>query len=143
MTLRPARPADAPACAAILNAWIDATPWMPRVHPPDDVVRHYCEHVLPNRRVWVVGDPVRGYLGLDEAEDCITTLYVAEHARGQGLGRALLDAAKEGHDTLWLWTFQANRGARRFYERNGFHEEARTDGDNEERLPDIRYRWRA
>ena len=24
---------EAEACAAILNAWIDATPWMPRVHP--------------------------------------------------------------------------------------------------------------
>ena len=27
-TIRPATPADAPACAAILNAWIDETPWI-------------------------------------------------------------------------------------------------------------------
>ncbi|MEM8825200.1 MAG: GNAT family N-acetyltransferase [Pseudomonadota bacterium] len=141
--IRPGTPVDAPACAAILNDWIDATPWMPRVHPPEDVVRYHREVVLADRRVWVWGDPVRGYLALDSLEGCITALYLAAEARGRGIGRALLDTAKASRDRLWLWTFQANRGARRFYEANGFQQDGRTDGDNEEGVPDIRYRWAA
>ncbi len=44
--------------------------------------------------------------------------------------------------TLDLWTFQSNIGAQRFYNRHGFLEVMRTDGaGNEERSPDIRYRW--
>ena len=61
---------------------------------------------------------------------------------GQGIGSRLLERAKaERPDGLDLWTFQANTGARRFYERHGFVEVARTDGDNEEGEPDIRLRW--
>jgi hypothetical protein len=41
-----------------------------------------------------------------------------------------------------LWTFQANLGARRFYERHGCRQVRRTDGDNEENLPDILYEYR-
>lgn len=40
-----------------------------------------------------------------------------------------------------LWTFVANTGAQSFYRREGFAEMRRTDGDNEEHLPDILYRW--
>jgi hypothetical protein len=43
---------------------------------------------------------------------------------------------------LRLWTFQANAGARRFYERHGFGATEFTAGDNEEGAPDIRYEWR-
>jgi hypothetical protein len=41
-----------------------------------------------------------------------------------------------------LWTFQANLGTRRFHERPGCREIRRTDGGNEENLPDIMYEWR-
>ncbi|MEM7711469.1 MAG: GNAT family N-acetyltransferase [Pseudomonadota bacterium] len=141
--IRAAVPDDAPACAAILNAWIDATLWMPRVHPPEDVVRYYREVVLPTRRIWVWGERPRGYLALDAAEGCVTALYVAVDARDSGVGRALLDAAKAECAALWLWTFEANTAAQRFYEANGFRPSDRTDGDNEEGLPDIRYAWTA
>ncbi|MEM7644050.1 MAG: GNAT family N-acetyltransferase [Pseudomonadota bacterium] len=141
--IRQATPADAPACAAILNAWIDATPWMPRVHPPEDVLRHYRETVLPTRRVWVAGHPVCGFLALDEGDGMITALYLAAPARGRGLGRSLLDGAKGTARRLALWTFQANDGAQRFYAANGFRATAHTDSDNEEGLPDLRYDWAA
>ena len=42
---------------------------------------------------------------------------------------------------LDLWTFQTNIGARRFYERHGFVSVDTTDGENEERAPDVHYRW--
>lgn len=138
-TVRAARPEEAPACAAILNAWIDEMPWMPRVHPADDVVRRYREFVFPNRTVWVAGDDVAGYLALDETEGFITSLYAAR--RGEGVGKALVDHVKGPRDLLQLWTFVANTDARRFYAREGFREVERTEGDNEEGLPDVRLLW--
>ena len=130
------------ACAGILNDWIDATPWMRRVHPIEAVIGHYRDDVLALRRVWVAGDPVEGFLALDEAEDLVTALYLAAPARGRGLGRALLNRAKEGRSRLRLWTFAANEGARRFYAREGFRSIAASDGDNEEGLADILFEWR-
>jgi GNAT superfamily N-acetyltransferase len=67
----------------------------------------------------------------------------AAHGAAGALGRRLLDLAKERADGLLeLWTFQVNAPARRFYERNGFVAVELTDGTgNEEREPDMRYRW--
>ncbi|MGB3408774.1 MAG: GNAT family N-acetyltransferase, partial [Jannaschia sp.] len=138
-----ATPADAPGCAAILNAWIDATPWLPRIHPADDVLRHYRDVVLPRRRVWVAGTPVAGFLALDTEDRTVTALYLAADARCAGLGARLLTLAKTASGRLGLWTFQANHGARRFYERHRFTVTDRSDGDNEEGLPDLRYDWAA
>ena len=58
-------------------------------------------------------------------------------------GTQLIDAAKAtAVDALELWCFQANERARRFYEARGFRPIRFTDGaDNEERMPDVRYRW--
>ena len=142
VAIRPATPADAPACAAILNAWIDETPWMPRVHSHEDVARHYREFVFQKRKVTVAEDdaPV-GYLALDAEEGFITSLFLKAEVRGRGVGKRMLDDAKTGADKLQLWTFVANECVRRFYEREGFAEADRSDGDNEEGLPDILYKW--
>ncbi|HUO12594.1 MAG TPA: GNAT family N-acetyltransferase, partial [Caulobacteraceae bacterium] len=62
---------------------------------------------------------------------------------GQGVGVALLGKAKQDASELSLWTFQQNLRARRFYEKHGFVVVVETDGrDNEEKLPDVLYRWR-
>ena len=61
---------------------------------------------------------------------------------GQRIGHRLLRDAQKQETALELWTFQANEGAQRFYLREGFKEVERTDGQgNDEKLPDIRYRW--
>ena len=144
VSIRAATQGDAAACAAIKNAWIDATPWMPRVHPADDVERHYRETVLPNRTVLIAEDGgVCGFLALDEAEREVTSLFVGEAVRGFGVGRSLLDEAKAICSDLVLWTFVANEGARRFYAREGFVEVEQTEGDNEEGLADLRLKWTA
>ena len=144
-TIREASPHDAPACAAIFNDWVDTTPWMPRVHIAEDVIAYYRDHLFATCRVLVAGrDAVRGFLALDEASGAIPALYLSAKARAQGIGRALLDHAKALRPAgLSLWAFVANADARRFYEREGFQEVRRTDGDNEEGLPDVLYGWSA
>ncbi|MEX0287199.1 MAG: GNAT family N-acetyltransferase [Paracoccaceae bacterium] len=136
--IRAGRPGDALTCATILNRWIDATDWMPRVHSADDVERHYRDFVFREREVYVIGNPARAYISLSD-EDEVTSLYSA--VPGQGHGKALIDHAKTLRPRLSLWTFESNTGAQRFYLREGFAEVERSAGDNEEKLPDIRYEW--
>ncbi len=55
----------------------------------------------------------------------VFSVWVADAARGQGVGRALVDAIAGwarswGAITLVLWVYRANQPAIRFYERLGF-----------------------
>ncbi|WP_424942312.1 N-acetyltransferase family protein [Aliiroseovarius crassostreae] len=143
MRITQATPADAPAIANILSTWNASTPWMPRAHSRG-AERGFARMLVDKGWVQVARDPQRvvGFLARDASE--IHALYLAPHARGRGVGKALLDQAKAHCDHLGLYTFVANDPARRFYLREGFIETHRTDGqDNDEGLPDIRFEWRA
>jgi GNAT superfamily N-acetyltransferase len=92
---------------------------------------------------WVAeeaGDVV-GFLSLHGST--VEQLYVEPGRQNQGVGIALLDQAKAlSPERLELWVFQANEGARRFYERHGFRLVELTDGlGNMEKEPDARYEW--
>jgi GNAT superfamily N-acetyltransferase len=143
--LRAGRTQDMAACAGILNEWIDETDWMPRVHSHEDVVHYYQTVVAQERRVSVVvtGAQIIGMMALGD-HHLVTALYVKRAYRGQGVGQLLLNSAKRDFETdVKLWTFQKNVAAQQFYNREGFSEINRTDGDNEEGLPDILLEWRA
>ena len=132
-----AGPEDVPAMASILSDWIDATPWMPRLHSLAED-RGFVAGLLASHEVLVArANGVVGFLARQGGE--IDALYVAGAARGRGVGSALLAAALAAEPDLSLWTFQANAGALRFYAARGFVESERTDGSgNAERLPDVR-----
>ena len=138
--LRPATPLDAGRVGAILSAWIDETPWMPRIHTRAEDIAHADMMV---RQGWVTvseNETITGFLARNG--DDIHALYIAPDARGQGVGSRLLIDAMHKNDQLSLWTLQANTRAQAFYERHGFTEVERTDGTgNDEGLPDIRYHW--
>ena len=141
VTLRPGTPADATACATILADWIEAIDRMPRLRSREDSRATYYDGVLAHRRVTVAEDAqgVQGFLPLDPDKREATSLYAARP--GQGIDSLLLRDAQARSDRLWLWTFEANEGARRFYARHGFGEDGRTEGENEESLPDVRLTW--
>lgn len=145
--LRPATEADAPALAAILSDWIDATPWMPRRHSRLEE-RGFVLRLIREMTVTVAmapgatGGPARPRGFLARRDGFIHALYLAPQARRRGLGRRLLDAAKAEAPALELWVFQANAPARAFYRAQGFAEAESGDGSgNDEGLPDLRLVW--
>lgn len=71
----------------------------------------------------------------------VAQLYVDIDYLNLGIGTTLLNLAKEqSTGKLELFTFQINKIARSFYEKNGFIEIGR-NYENELNLPDIKYRW--
>jgi len=143
IVLRPATAHDADAIAALFTASRKLLDFLPPLHSAEEDRAFIADIVLPGQRVTlaVSGDRVAGFLA--EEPGWINHLYVAPEALGRGIGSMLLADAKTRHETLELWCFADNRRARRFYEAHGFAEVERTDGSgNEERMPDIRFRWR-
>lgn len=139
--LRAARSLDAGAVGMILSEFIDTTPWMPRIYSRAQDLAH-AGNMIDLGWVTLAEDAqeVVGFAAQQDAE--VHALYVAERARGRGVGSDLLRQAQAAAPRLNLWTFQANLGAQRFYLRHGFREVLRTAGEaNDEGLPDIRYDW--
>jgi GNAT superfamily N-acetyltransferase len=145
--VRRGTPADALAAAEVwLRSRKAAMPAIPApVHSDDDVRNHFRTIVVMERELWVAVDDisadVTGLLVLADSD--VDQLYVDPCWWGRGIGSQLLDQAKRLRPKgLWLWSFQANARARRFYERHGFVAVHATDGSgNEERAPDVRYAW--
>ena len=136
--IRRAGPEDAAACARIVHTWVTGTEWMPKLHSVEDLTAMIAE-ALPEREIWLAGDPPEGYLSLNPVTGHIGALYTSR--QGAGLGKALLDRAKEGRDRLRLFTHEPNDAAHRFYGREGFEAIGRNPegGDG---LPEIIMEWR-
>lgn len=102
----------------------------------------YRDRVMVDGPVWGAfeSDILRGHVAL--LPGWIDHLYVDPNVHGRGIGGALVRLAQQQQDDLRLYTFQSNVRARAFYERHGFVVEEFTDGErNEEKLPDMTYRW--
>lgn len=139
LTLRQARAADASICVRIMNDWATETPWFPGLGDAQKNDSFLRQKVDDGFVILAQTPRVAGFMMLEE--DYLNCLYVAESYRRAGIGKKLIDHAKTQSGVIRLWTFQANVAAQRFYLREGFHETRRTDGDNEEKLPDIEFVW--
>lgn len=141
-----------------MPAALAATYEFPLAHTDDEVRGWVRDRMVATMETWVAVDDAVDDAGraggahqpggavvalVVVAPGHLEQLYVAPDRLGGGIGRRLADLAKErSPEALSLWTFQVNARARRFYERNGFVAVELTDGDNEERQPDVRYEWR-
>ena len=111
-------------------------------HPIEDQRRYFLEETLPSCNVRVALDGARVVGFVAASADVLAQLYLHVDYQRQGLGRRLLDWAKEqSSGVLALYTFECNVGAQRFYEEQGF---VVTDRGFEEtwQLADVRYEWR-
>jgi len=111
------------------------------LHTQEEDRGFFRDYLFVECENWGVFDgELLGFMAL--SNEWIEQLYVLPDRQGQGIGRALLDIAKNKSAVLKLWTFQENAAARQFYERNGFVAVETTDGiGNEEKAPDVMYQW--
>ena len=134
---------DADGIAAVFSSSLRLLTFLPVLHTVEEDRRFIENIVLKECEVIVAeGDPgIVSFLALNGEE--IRLLYSHPDFIGSGAGSLLLDAVKKSSvAALELWCFQANARARRFYEERGFQAVRFTDGrDNEEKVPDVRYRW--
>jgi GNAT superfamily N-acetyltransferase len=148
--LRPATAADAPRVAGLLiDTRAAFMPYAPPAHTPGEVRSWVACHLIPSGRVTVaeIGGPVIGAAATEitAGVSWITQMAVDPGFVGRGIGGLLLaHVMRTLPAPVRLYTFQANHGARRFYERYGFVAIAFTDGQaNEERCPDVLYEHQA
>jgi putative acetyltransferase len=145
LTLRQATVADADAIAAVYSASFRLLTFLPMLHTPAEY-RSFITNVIFRDCEVIVAEDNSGIVSfLARQGEEVRLLYTRPDRIGRGAGTQLIEAAKRtGVDALELWCFQANVRARRFYEARGFRAIRFTDGaDNEEKTPDLRYRWEA
>lgn len=112
-------------------------------HSAEEFQEFYKSKVMVAGPVWGAfeDDRLIGHMAL--LPGWIDHLYVDPEHHRRGVASALVALAQRNQDELQLYTFQSNAPARRLYERHGFVVVDMTSGDrNEERMPDVRYRWR-
>lgn len=133
------------AVAHVLRASFDERlPWLMGLHTPEEDRAFVREHLFESCEIWGASDGPDLIGMIAFAPGWVEQLYVLPGWHGRGVGSALLGPAKAANAELRLWSFQRNFGARRFYEARGFLAIDETDGSaNEEREPDVLYRWTA
>ena len=132
VSIRDLRPADWPAVRAVYEEGIRGGDATFETEPPS-WERWDAGH--PELRLVAERDgAVVGFAALSPASErhCYrgvgeVSVYVAEAARGAGLGRALLDALVERSEEAGYWTltagvFRENEASRRLHEACGFRE---------------------
>ncbi len=136
-------PANAKAVANVFSASFRLLTFLPILHTVEED-RRYIQNVILNECEVTVAEDESGIVAfLARQGEEVRLLHTRPDRIGMGAGTQLIDAAKaSGTGALELWCFEANERARHFYEARGFHASRFTDGaHNEERTPDIRYRW--
>ncbi len=139
--IRPARPAEAPALAALAERAY--APYLPligrRPAPMDD---DYAARIAAGEAwVWDEQGGIAGLLVLERRADhlWLDNIAVAPEAQGRGLGRRLVRFAVEqaqrlGLPELWLLTNAAMAGNLVLYPRLGFTEVARRRDEGFDRV---------
>jgi GNAT superfamily N-acetyltransferase len=128
VTLRPARPDDAGAIAAIwYQGWCEGH----LGHVPDQLLAVRTRESFAVRAAQRVADTVVAVVDAGVAgfvmvvADEVEQVYVSDRHRGSGVANVLLAEAERlvaanGHEHAWLAVVAGNVRARRFYERNGW-----------------------
>jgi GNAT superfamily N-acetyltransferase len=111
-------------------------------HTIEEQKGYLLNEVVPKNHVLVAAYHRMVAAFIAATHESISQLYVDPDFQGKGLGSVLLNWAKDQSDGyLWLYTFERNKRAMRFYERNGFRPVKRGFEETWQ-LADIMYVWR-
>lgn len=143
MIIRPATPADYDVLAVL---WYDSWESVGISNEADlsreAVIARF--HVDVARWTLFAAEAPEGLIGLLALlpeENRIDQIFVAPHVKGKGVGRALLNLAKQVMPTgIVLFTQGENQRARSFYEREGFRLTEQADNP-EQRRTRCTYEW--
>ncbi|AOW12115.1 acetyltransferase [Hydrogenophaga crassostreae] len=109
--------------AAVLSSWEAATrlahPFMTNEFIAQEKT-NVAELYIPNTDTWVaeIDGSVEGFVALIGNE--VGAIFLQPRQHGKGVGRALMDKAKELHGSLEVQVFKDNPIGRNFYARYGF-----------------------
>lgn len=137
--IRPYQPSDLDALMEIwLSGNLEAHSFIPAAYWQGNAPA--VRGMLPQAELLVCdnGNGPLGFLGLHEGD--ILGLFVQSAARSQGIGHALIEAAKARRGELRLHVYRENVRARRFYEREGFLL-LREETDPDTGAADLALRW--
>lgn len=140
ITVHRAGPADVADVTRLISGFRD---WLTEARPTDESIAASVELLIADPGTEYLlggtGGPPSGVCQLryrlsvwTGAPDCwLEDLFVEEHARGAGVGRALVDAALDaararGAARIELDTNETNTGAIALYERAGFSASSKT-----------------
>jgi GNAT superfamily N-acetyltransferase len=144
IVLRRARADESDFVAALCRrSRAAAMPYLPELHTPEDDRAYFRERVFVDCEVTVAerGGAVVAFCATRPG--WVVHLYVEPGQQRSGIGNTLLRRAMQANDSLALWTFRRNAAACRFYEAHGFVATRTTEGQNDEREPDVLYAWPA
>lgn len=142
ITVRRATRADADAIAALFATSRRLLTFLPDLHTVEEDQAFVRDRVLVDYRVSVAerAGTIVGFIA--ELDGWVEHLYVEATELGTGVGSVLIADAQSRNDGLDLWCFADNHRARAFYGKHGFVAVEFTEGlRNEEKTPDILYRW--
>lgn len=132
MQIRLATPKDTPELLDIWRTAVLATHGFLSAEDFAQIERQVAHDYLPHAPLWVAqagtGEPL-GFMGLTGCQ--VDSLFVHASARGQGVGRALLDhACREAGTPLGVDVNEQNTQAVGFYQRMGFTQVGRSPRDD-------------
>jgi ribosomal protein S18 acetylase RimI-like enzyme len=133
----------------LIDARAAFIPYAPSAHTDEEVRSWVAASLVPSGDVILASanGATVGVMATKQECDCswITQMVVDPAHVGHRIGSSLLaHALRVLQPPIRLYTFQANTGARRFYERYGFRAIRFTDGRaNEENCPDVLYEFAA
>lgn len=145
MKLRRYEARDEPALLALWHETkIHAYPYLPteQSYTLEMDRSFFREHVAPACEIWIAEEAgaLLGFLALEGSY--VDRLFVHPDAQRRGVGRALLEKAKQLRpDGLELDTHQQNVSACAFYEKHGLRPVRYGTSPPPESAPDLHYVW--
>ena len=116
----------------IMEIWLDSNIKVHSFIPESywEIVCGFVKRAIPMAEVYVCenDESICGFIGLQDTY--IAGLFVEDNSRCKGIGKMLLDHAKENREELTLNIYQKNERAIEFYKREQFAIKSETVDEN-------------